>query len=379
MGMYFEFSEEQQQLRETVRRFLADRAPLSYVRDMYETSKGTTPELWHDLAALGMTGILVPEAHGGLGLGLVDMGVVLEELGRAVHPGPFLSSAVTATSAVLAAGTAADHSLYLSALASGERIATLALLEPGLRYMWSNPATRAVRGADGGWTLTGTKVHVHDAASADLLLVTALDDDNTLGLFALEASASAVVSEEVLDGSRKESTVTFDGARAMRVGTGDATAPIARVIDRTLVALVVDAVGAAQAALDLTIGYVNARTQFDRPIGVFQHVQRHCVDAFEQIEMSRTAAYYAMWACDDGDAAESHRAAVMAKAFASDALPSACAATVQAHGGIGVTWEYDLHLYYKRCLSMQSSFGAAAEHYEDIASIAVDVPTAARV
>ncbi len=145
-------------------------------------------------------------------------------------------------------------------------------------------------------------------------------------------------------------------------------------IDRTLVAVVVDAVGAAQAALDLTLGYVGARTQFDEPIGAFQHVQRHCVDAFEQLEMSRTVGYYAMWAADDGDAGEAHRAAVMAKAFASDALPSACSHAVQAHGGTGVTWEYDLHLFYKRCLSMQSAYGAAAEHYEDVASIIHDQP-----
>jgi alkylation response protein AidB-like acyl-CoA dehydrogenase len=376
--MYFKFSDDQEQLRATVRRFLADRAPLSYVRDMYETSTGTTPELWGGLVDLGVTGVLVPEAHGGLGLGLVDIGVVIEELGRAVHPGPFLSSVLTATAAILAAGDPEDHVTYLPALASGERIATLAIFEPAQRYRWMEPATRAIGASGGSWSVSGTKVHVHDAAAADLLLVTAAIDAETLGLFAVEAGTATVQPEEVLDGSRKQATVILDGAPARRIGSADVTGDIAGVIDRTLVGLVLDAVGAAGAALELTVRYVNGRMQFDRPIGAFQHVQRHCVDAFEQIEMSRTAAYYAMWACDDGDAVEAHRAAVMAKAFASDALPAACAATVQAHGGIGVTWEYDLHLYYKRCLSMQSAFGGAAEHYEDVASIITGEPAGAR-
>jgi alkylation response protein AidB-like acyl-CoA dehydrogenase len=371
VGMYFDFSDEQEELRQTVRRFLADRAPLAYVREMYDDPTGTTPGMWKELTALGLTGVMIPEAHGGLGLTLVDMGVVAEELGRAVHPGPFLSSAVTAASAIIAAGTPHDQSALLPGLATGEQVATLALLERGQRYNWRRPGTRAERTADGSWTVTGTKVHVPDAAASQVLLVTATTGD-ALGLFAVEAIAATVEPEETIDGSRKQATVSFDGAPARRIGEGDASASVATAIDRTLVALVLDGVGAAQGALDLTLGYVGSRSQFDRPIGAFQHVQRRCVDAFEQIEMSRTVGYYAMWAAGDGDAAEAHRAAVMAKAFASDALPSACTDTVQAHGGIGVTWEYDLHLFYKRCLSMQTALGGAAEHYGEIASIILE-------
>jgi len=372
MGMYFDFSEEQQALRRTVQLFLADRAPLSYVREMYDDPTGTTPAMWKELAALGLTGMLIPEEHGGLGLTFVDVGVVAEELGRAVHPGPFISSAVEATSAILAAGLPQDLAELLPALATGEEIATLALLERGQRYRWQRPTTRAMAGKEGSWSLTGTKVHVPHGAAATGFLVTAVTDDDTLGLFAVEATHAQVEPEAIVDGSCKQATVAFDGASARRIGADDASGAVASAIDRSLVAHVLDGVGAAQGALDLTLGYVKERTQFDRPIGAFQHVQRHCVDAFEQIELSRTLGYYAMWAIDDSDAAEGHRAAVMAKAFASDALPAACSDAVQAHGGIGVTWEYDLHLYYKRCLSMQTALGGAAEHYEQIASIILE-------
>jgi len=370
MTMYFDFSAEQQVLRETVRRFLADRAPIRYVREMYDDPTGTTGAVWAGLAELGLMGILIPEEFGGLGRGLVDMGVVLEEMGRAAHPGPFFSSAVAAPSVVLAVGDTADQAELLPAIASGATVATVGLLEPGQRYHWQAPVTRAVPAGD-GWQVSGTKAHVPDAAAADLMLLTAATPDG-LGLFALDAANVETAPHDVLDGTRKEGTVTVRDAPARRVGSGDATEALGRALDQVLVGSVVDAVGAGQAALDLAIGYAKVRTQFDRPIGAFQHVQRLCVDAFEMVEASRTVGYYGLWACEGSDTGEAHRAAAMAKAFASDALPAACAWAIQAHGGIGVTWEHDLHLFYKRCLSMQLAHGAAAEHYEALASILMD-------
>lgn len=367
MGMYFDFSDEQESLRGMVRAFLTDKAPISYVREMYDDPRGTTSEMWNALSGLGLTGILVPEEFGGMGLGLVDMGVVLEELGRAVHPGPFFSSAVAAVSAILAVGETADHADLLPSISSGDVVATLGLLENGQRYEWRTPATQAVKNGD-TWTINGTKVHVPDAAAADLLLVTASTPDG-LGLFAVDSSHGAITAEDVLDGTRKQASVVLADAPARRIGTTDATAPLSAALDRILVGVVVDAVGAGQAALDLAVEYTRSRSQFDRPIGTFQHVQRLLVDAFEAVEMSRTAGYYAMWACDDADDAEAHRAAAIAKAFASDALPASCADTLQAHGGMGVTWEYDSHLFYKRCLSMQLAHGGAAELQDEIASI----------
>jgi len=365
--MYFDFSDEQESLRDMVRKFMSNEAPISYVRDMYDDPRGTTPEVWNGLAGLGLTGILVPEELGGMGLGLVDMGVVLEELGRAVHPGPFFSSAVAAVSAILAVGEKADHADLLPSIASGEVVATLGLLEAGQRYQWKTPATQATQVGD-GWQVSGTKTHVPDAFAADLLLVTAATSEG-LGLFAVQRADATVTADDVLDGTRKQATVELTDAPARRVGTADATVALGTAIDRILIGTVVDAVGAGQAALDLAVDYAKNRTQFGSPIGAYQHVQRLLVDTFESVEMSRTAGYYGLWACDDGDPAEGHRAASMAKAFASDALPAACADALQSHGGMGVTWEYDSHLFYKRCLSMQHSLGGAAEHQEEVAAI----------
>jgi alkylation response protein AidB-like acyl-CoA dehydrogenase len=224
MTSTLDFTEEQELLRETVRRFLAEQAPMAYVRQMYDDPRGTTDGMWQDLVRLGLTGILVPEECGGLDLGLSDMGVVLEEMGRALHPGPFLSSAVAATLAVRASGPGFDQSALLTRLASGEQIATLALFEPAQRFVWRNPITSARRTSDGGWTLTGTKVHVPDAAAADVLLIAAQTSDG-LGLFVVDAKSASMQPEAVLDCTRKQATVVLEEVPATRLGEGDLTSP----------------------------------------------------------------------------------------------------------------------------------------------------------
>jgi alkylation response protein AidB-like acyl-CoA dehydrogenase len=360
--MDFEFSEEQEALRATVRRFLAEQAPIQpYVRDLLGDSRGTTDAVWKGLAQLGVTGLLVPEQHGGAGMGMVDMGVVLEEMGRAAHPGPFLSSAVAATSALLAMGGGAD---LLPSLADGSIVATVALLEGDGRD-WRRVATSG----DGG-TLTGTKTFAPDAAAADVLLVSASDDDG-VGIFAVEADAAGVSVEPApsVDGTRIHATVTLDGTPARRLGDGDATAAIGEVVDRVLVALVTDGVGAAHAALDLAVAYARERVQFDRPIGSFQAVQHLCADMLQALELGRAGAYYALWACDAGDPAERHRAAVMAKAFSGDAFARVGASAIQVFGGVGFTWEHDIHLFYKRLLTLQEAYGDATDFLEELAGL----------
>jgi alkylation response protein AidB-like acyl-CoA dehydrogenase len=357
-----EFSDEQEALRATVRRFLAEQAPIQpYVRDLLGERRGTTDAVWKGLAQLGVTGLLVPEEHGGAGMGMVDMGVVLEELGRAVHPGPFLSSAVAATSALVLTG---DGAHMLASIADGSLVATVALLEDDGRD-WRRVATRSRDGV-----LTGTKTFVPDAAAADVLLVSASDDD-AVGLFAVEAGAAGLSAEPVpsVDGTRSHGKVTLDGTRARRLGDGDATAIISEVVDRVLVALVTDGVGAAQAALDLAVTYASERVQFDRPIGSFQAVQHLCSDMLQAVELGRAGAYYALWACDAGDPAERHRAAVMAKAFAGDAFARVGASAIQVFGGVGFTWEHDVHLFYKRLLSLQEAYGDATDFLEELAGL----------
>jgi alkylation response protein AidB-like acyl-CoA dehydrogenase len=364
--MDFEFSDEQFALRETVRRFVTDRAPLSYVRAMLVDDRGTTDDVWHALAGLGATGLLVPDAHGGGGMGMVDMGVVLEELGRGVHPGPFLSSAVGAVATVLAVGSDADQSELLPGLADGSLVATTALLEPDARAAGRPAAMRA----DAGERLTGTKVMVPDAVAADLLLVAAACDDG-LGIFSVDARADGVqiTSTETVDGTRKHATVEFDRAPARRVGEGDATDALAGAVDRLLIGLVLDGLGAAEVALNLAVVYAKERTQFDRPIGSFQAVQHLCADMLQSLELGRAGAYYALWAADAGSPAECHRAATMAKAFAGDAFLRVGAGAIQVFGGIGFTWEHDIHLFYKRLLTLQQAHGTAAEHLEELARL----------
>ena len=360
--MDFEFSEEQEALRATVRRFLAEQAPVQpYVRDLLGDRRGTTDAVWKGLADLGATGLLVPTERGGAGMGMVDMGVVVEELGRAVHPGPFLSSAVAAMSALTATGSGAD---LLAPIADGSLVATVALTETDGRD-WRRVATTFDEGS-----LTGTKTFVADAASADVLLVTALDG-RELGLFAVEAGAPGLAVDPIpsVDATRAQATVTFDGTPARRLGEGDATAAIAETVDRALVAYVTDGVGAAQAALDLALAYAKERVQFDRPIGSFQAVQHLCSDMLQALELGRAGAYYALWACDAAPAHERHRAAVMAKAFAADAFPRIGAAAIQVFGGVGFTWEHDVHLFYKRLLTLQEAYGDTSDFLEELASV----------
>ena len=372
--MDFEFSADQEMLRESVRRFLADKAPIAYVRAGYEhdASARGHDAVWSGLRDIGATGLLVPEEFGGAGMGMVDAAVVLEELGRALCPVPYTASAIGAVSLVLGAGAAREHRFLLPGLADGSTVGAIALFEPGARYHWRAPASSAR--VDGEvWRLDGSKVHVADGDAANLFLVTARDPDGAFGVFAVQRDDRVEVAPTpTVDGSRKEAAVTLAGARAWRLGTGDATAAVARSLDRLAVAYVVDGVGAAQRALELAVDYAKERVQFDKPIGSFQAVQHLCADMLRTLELGRAAGYYACWAADDAEAAEAHRAAVMAKAFASDAYAQLGGTAIQVFGGIGFTWEHDIHLYYKRLLSLSVALGSSSEHLAELARIAID-------
>jgi alkylation response protein AidB-like acyl-CoA dehydrogenase len=363
----FEFSTEQEQLRDSLRRFLVDHAPIEYVRALYGDDRGFTDEVWRGLVELGVVGLLVPEADGGSGMGMVDMAVVLEELGRAVLPGPFVATAVGAATLVSALDGWASHPL-LPGVARGERIATVALLEPGRRSEWRAPATTAIDTA-AGWRLTGTKAHVPAAVAAEVLLVTATTTEDELGVFAVAARDATIGSVPTVDGTRPEATVTFDASPADRVGAGNAVDAVATTVDRLGIAAVVDGVGAAQRALELSVDYARERRQFGAPIGSFQAVQHLCADMLRAVELARAAGYYACWAADAAEPAERHRAATMALAFAADELAAVGAATIQVHGGVGFTWEHDAHLFYKRLLTLQRVGGGSVDQLQELASI----------
>src|SRR5688500_11516529 len=205
----FEFSDEQGQLRESVRRFLEDRAPIAFVREMYDDERGTTDAVWGGRVDLGAVGLLVPEEHGGAGMGMVDAAVVLEELGRAVHPGPYASSAIGTVSMLVSLGDSEVQRDLLPGLADGSTVATVALHEPGRRAEWEAPDTKAVSDR-----LTGEKVHVHDAAAADVLLVTASTEAGELGVYAVDAENASVTPTPTVDGTRKEAHMVLDDVPA---------------------------------------------------------------------------------------------------------------------------------------------------------------------
>jgi alkylation response protein AidB-like acyl-CoA dehydrogenase len=332
------------------------------VREMLDDERGTSDAVWSGLSELGATGFLVPEAYGGAGGGMVDVAVVLEELGRVVHPGPFASSAVGAVSLVHLAGAADDHAALLPGLASGETIGTVAL--------------GAVE-ADGDGRLTGACAHVPDAVAADVIVVaatTADGADGEVGAFVVEPGAAGlkVVATPTVDGTRKFASVAFAGTPARRLGAGDASDAVAETLDRVVVAAVVDGVGAATRALEMAVEYAKERRQFDRPVGSFQAVQHLCADMLRAVELARAGAYYACWAADAADAAERHRAATMAQAFAAEELYAVGASLIQVHGGIGFTWEHDAHLFYKRLLTLKEVAGGTPGQLEELASLILD-------
>jgi alkylation response protein AidB-like acyl-CoA dehydrogenase len=339
--MDFEFTDEQEMLRTSVRAFLADKSPIAALRAAYGTGSFDR-SVWDGLAELGV-----------LDLGMVDAAVVLEELGRALSPAPYASSVIGARS-------------LLPDLSS---IGTIAIYEAGSRYEWTSPATRAA--ADGEtWRLDGTKVHVADATAADVFVVTARNAAGELQLF--ETSAGAAQLSETIDGSRTQGEVTFDGSPAQLVPHRDPQRAVARTLDRLGVASVVDGVGAAQRALELAVEYAKERVQFDKPIGAFQAVQHLCADMLRTVELGRAAAYYACWALDEASPEEAHRAATLARAFAADAFPQLGGTAIQVFGGIGFTWEHDIHLYFKRLLTLSVALGTAGDHLQELAAIAID-------
>jgi alkylation response protein AidB-like acyl-CoA dehydrogenase len=346
----FTFSTEQEDFRRAVRSTLAAEAPPSYVRAMVDDPAGVTPALWSTMAELGWLGVLVPESAGGLGLGLVDLVVLQEELGRLPFPGPFLSSAVAATLAAVRLG--ADE--LLGELASGQRRATVAVEEPGHGDPLDTVRARAERAGD-EWVLQGDKPLVLDGAHADFALVVA-HDGSGLATFLLDAPAGEPVP--ALDVTRKMARVALDGRRAQRLGPpGDQGALWRRVLDDVNVAICAELVGTSEQALGLAVDYAKVRVQFDRPIATFQVIKHKAADMLHRLELARVATHFAAWA-SDADHDDRERAAAMCKGYVAEAADAVTAECIQVHGGIGFTWDVDCHLLYRRAKQDDLLFGA---------------------
>lgn len=365
--MNFEFSESQEQLRDSVRRYLAERAPIDrYVRAQLDQRDPVRDEVWRGLAELGLAGLLVPEALGGSGLGMVEMGVVCEELGRALHPGAFAQSALAAVSLCQGLGGTDD---LLRAIARGDRSVAVVFDEP-----WEAAGeSRVVARPDGSsWRLRGRREPVVAGDRVDVLLTTAATEQGP-ALFQVETSVGVrSVSLESIDPTQPLAQVEIDDAPAERLDVHDLPERVAQVRGRVAIGAAADGLGAAGHAFERAAAYAHERQQFGRPIGSFQAVQHLLVDMLQDLELARAVIYYALWAADAADPSEAHRAATMAKAFASRALPDLGASAIQVFGGIGYTWEHDIHLFYKRLLTLQSLFGDEGAQLDELARLVVD-------
>jgi alkylation response protein AidB-like acyl-CoA dehydrogenase len=357
----FAFSAEQDEFRQSVRGALANEAPSAYVRAMVDDPVGVTDELWATMAGLGWLGVLVPEEAGGLGLGLVDLVVLQEELGKLPFPGPFVSSAVAATRAAVLLGC--DE--LLGDLASGRRRGTIAVEEPG--YGDPLASIRATATEEGDrWALAGAKPVVLDGASADWALVVA-HDGSGLATFLLDDPRAEPVP--ALDVTRKVARLTLDGRQARRVGpAGDQRALWGRILDDLSVALCAEMVGTSERALELAVEYAKVRVQFGRPIATFQAIKHKAAEMLHHVELARVGTHFAAWASDT-DAPERERAAAMCKGYVGEAADAVTAEAIQVHGGIGFTWDVDCHLLYRRAKQDDLLFGAQGYQRERLAAL----------
>jgi alkylation response protein AidB-like acyl-CoA dehydrogenase len=372
--MNFGFSEEQELLRAEVRKFLDQNCPLDEVRKITERPEGLDRHLWGRMAELGWIGLTLPEEYGGVGLGWVDLVVVLEETGRSLFPSPLISTVLAAT-AIERGGGEALKARTLPRLADGSAVGALALVEAEDTLAPEGIALRGTR--EGAATrLEGEKLLVPDAPIADLFAVVFRSGDapDAISVAVVERDAPGLTVEALpgMDETKRTGRLRFDGVvvevDALLDPPGGAWPLVSHLIDCGATAVTAELVGAAEGLHALTVDYAKQRIQFDKPIGQFQGVKHPLAAAFVDIESFKSLCYYAAWQLDE--APETAALAVSrAKAYASEAAPRFGVDAIQLHGGIGYTWEYDAHLYLKRAKWARPAFGDTDFHLERIASL----------
>jgi alkylation response protein AidB-like acyl-CoA dehydrogenase len=377
--MQFGLTETQLTLKNTVRKFLAAECPPAEVRKLMESETAFDPELWRKMAEQGWTGIIFPEEYGGFGMGMVEMAAALEEMGRALLPGPYFSTVLMAGALLDSAANDSQKLQYLGPICRGEAKATVAFLEDSASWSPDGVHLKAVA-SGGNYVLDGRKLFVTDAAVADFLIcVGRLDGALALFLVTAKTPGLRVADLPSIDQTRKLYEVTFDGVTVPRenlLARGDqAQAALGRGREIATVGLVAEMTGGMQRLLDLTVEYAKTRKQFGRPIGQFQAVQHQCADMLLYTESSRSAAYYAAYAIQEG-IPEASVAVSVAKAYASDAYREVGNRSIQVQGGMGFTWENDAHLYYRRAKASELMFGDATFHRERIAKLIIDTSRA---
>jgi alkylation response protein AidB-like acyl-CoA dehydrogenase len=371
--MDFAFSEEQEMLRRSARDFLAKECSPKVVRRLMEGDDAYDPALWKKIADLGWTALGIPEQYGGVGT-FLDLVVVLEEAGRALLPGPFFATMGMAVPALIESGTEAQKKEVLGAIAAGDARATLAVTEPSGRWDAAAIAVTAKQ-AGGGWRLDGVKLFVPDAEHADYIVVAARtrgEGEDGISLFLVKGRprGMTVTPLKTLDMTRRWAEVRFDGvelgADTLMGAAGSAWPRLKRALEWATAALCAEMVGGAQKVLETSTDYAKTRQQFGKPIGIYQAVSHKLADMLVLSESSRSATYYAAWAVE-ADAPDRAMAASMAKAYVSDAYRKIAGDGIQVHGGIGFTWEHDMHLYFKRAKSSEVTLGDATYHRELVA------------
>src|SRR6202046_301802 len=359
-AMQFGLSESQEFLKDSARKFFAGECPSAEMRRLMETDTAYDAGLWSKLTHQGYTGIIFPEEYGGVGLGQVELMLLMEEAGRALLPGPFFSTVVLAGSVLDAVCTPALKSKYLAPICRGETRATVAILEANASW---NPRDIQLTATNG--KLSGEKLFVPDAAVADFIVVVARN-----GVFVVDSKAPGLKISPMsgMDLTRKLYVVQFSNTPAEELGSA---AQLPRAFDIATTALAAELVGGMQRTLEITVEYAKTRKQFGKPIGSFQAVQHQCADMYLETESSRSAVYYAGWALEE-KAPDASTAVSIAKMYASDAARTVGNRGIQIHGGMGFTWENDLHLYYRRAKASETAFGDATFHRERIASTVID-------
>jgi alkylation response protein AidB-like acyl-CoA dehydrogenase len=360
--MNFDFSEDQKLLQQTAKDFLDENAPLSVCREVLESDEPYSQDLWKGAAELGWLGAAIPETYGGAGFGYLELAVIAEEVGRALAPIPFSSSVYLASEAILLAGSDEQKQRVLSRLVAGEAIGTMALVE--------KPGQNGVEGVEArceGGRITGAKLPVPDGDVADYAVVAARDGSG-VSLYLVSLAEAGVKREAIrsFDPSRSAARLLLDGAPAELLGEEGRGAELAeRVLDRAAVLLAFEQLGGASRALEMTLQFTQERYAFGRSIASFQAIKHRFADLWCEIELARSNCYYGAWALSNDDS-ELATAACLARVQASKAFELACVEMIQLHGGVGFTWEYDCHLFYRRAKWTSAVLGAPASWREKL-------------
>jgi alkylation response protein AidB-like acyl-CoA dehydrogenase len=366
--MDFGLSEEQRQLKDSARAFLSGECPTTFVRKMLATDDGYPRELYDQIAKLGWSGLIVPEKFGGAGLGMLHMAMILEEGGYAAMPGPFLFSSVLAAAALKLSGSDQLKAKWLTPLAEGKAIGTVAIVESAGSIDYRDINAIGEEGGDEKWRLTGVKTLVPYANVADFVVVAARRNPGEVFLFVVDTKAQGVTIRPMrnLDLTRRVSTIELDGVVAERLRGG--TDPLAQLIDVAAIAVAADSLGGTERALEMAVDYSKVREQFGKPIGSFQALKHAAAEIVADLEPARAMLWYAAYA-HDTNAADAARVASMAKARLCDIYSRGTDRAVLMHGGIGFTWEHDIHLWFKRARFNESYFGSPAFHRERVAAL----------